>query len=269
MEGAGTHISPRIREAYEAFDVPASLMPETRTSHAMLLKILESIEPKIPGVPRQLVPTSFDPADPELRAFPRPLGWHWTSAERMLRAFGSHGIMMRLPLFWQLEPALFAAGQAAGAPIFVNDQDNMPVGAAAIKTASMDTVITDTQDAFRFSSYLSETGAQFPTAWIIVHPALLDVWEVPAPLREAGARVAQEVHLFPGVPFLEQCEFLAANKDPAFHTSEVYTVETEGDGTYLTSAGDDPLPLFRYELRRTLTESGECACGKRVFNSVR
>ncbi|MBI5457495.1 hypothetical protein HY971_02095 [Candidatus Kaiserbacteria bacterium] len=237
-------------------------------THAELIRKIDEAQDRIRDMPCFVVPTSFDPDDPELRAFPRPLQWKWASVETTLRAFCSRGIVMRLPLFWQIEPALFAAGQAVGTPIFVNDQGNMPVGAAAIRTANMDTVVTDSQDAFKFSSYLLEAGAQFPDAWIIVHPVSRNEWTIPAPLQNSTAHVAQEVHIFPGVPFLEQCEKLAAKKELVFHLSEPYRLEMEGDATYLTSAADDPLPLLRYELPITLVRGEQCLCGKRMVARV-
>ncbi|OGG56912.1 hypothetical protein A3D71_00295 [Candidatus Kaiserbacteria bacterium RIFCSPHIGHO2_02_FULL_55_20] len=261
-------IPATVAVGYKRFGVPLLLISGPHTDHETLLTILEIAEPRIPDNACEVVPTSFNPDDPKLRAFPRPLNWRWTSCELALRAFKSSGIMMRLPLFWQVEPALFAAGQAAGAPIFVNDQGNMPVGAAAIRTASMDTVVTDTEDAQRFSSYLLKRGAQFPAAWIIVHPILQKAWTIPAPLRSGTAHVAQEVHLFPGVPVLEQCEKLAARKEPVFHLSESYLFEVEGGATYLTSIGDDPLPLFRYALPVTIAQGERCSCGKKVATRV-
>ena len=261
-------IPAAVAAGYIRFGVPLLPISGPHTDHETLLAILETAEPRIPDNGCAVAPTSFDPDDPELRAFPRPLNWRWTSCELALRAFKSSGIMMRLPLFWQVEPALFAAGQAAGAPIFVNDQGNMPVGAAAIRTASMDTVVTDTEDAQRFSSYLLKRGAQFPAAWIVVHPISQTAWAIPAPLRRGAAHVAQEVHLFPGVPVLEQCEKLAARKEPVFHLSESYLFEVEGGATYLTSIGDDPLPLFRYALPVTIAQGERCSCGKKVATRV-
>ena len=252
----------KIRAKYEVFGVPTTHIPTSRTTHAELLQILETIAPQIPNMPCQVVPTSFNPDDPQLRAFPRPLKWRWDSCERMFRAFKTSGVLMRLPLFWQVEPALFAAGQAAGAPIFVNDQENMPVGAEAIRIANMDTVVTDSQDAVRFSSYLSGAKTQFPASWIIVHPVSLDVWDIPAPAREEGTHVAQEVHLFPGVTLLEQCESLAEKKEPVFHASDAFQIETENSRTYVTSVTDEPFPLLRYELALSIVAKETCSCGK-------
>ncbi len=249
-----------IRTAYSSWGVPEALMPSGTMNHADLVRILDCIEPSIPNRPCEIAPTSFDANDPELRALPRPMGWRWTSAENALRGFKTRGVMMRLPLFWQVEPALFAAGQSIGVPIFVNDQDNMPVGAAAIQTAGMDTVVTDSADALTFSSFLSGSKSAFPSSWLIVYPISLDTWNIPAPAREANVCVAQEVHLFPGVPLLTQCEHLISTKDSVFHVCDEYLLEQ--DGLSVTSISPVPLPLLRYKLGTRLSTGGTCVCGK-------
>src|SRR6185369_8776282 len=103
--------------------------------------LLATMEPTIPAMNCRVVPSSFDPDDPALLAVPRPLEAAWPSVEAALRHFGSRAVMMRLPLFWQAEPLLHAACRAAGAPIFVNEPENMPLGAAALQNG-VDTVVT-------------------------------------------------------------------------------------------------------------------------------
>ena len=108
---------------------------------------------------------------------------------------------MRLPLFWQLEVPLWYACRAVSAPIFLNDPENMPVGAAAIQRGGIDTIVTEQRDAEQFAAYLQAEHAALPQKWHIVHRAK-DAWRVPAELLHH--HVTHEVHLFPGFPILAQ-----------------------------------------------------------------
>ena len=245
-----------LQKAYAQFGISA---PTTPMDFITLLQLLAAAEASFVEVPCDLSPTSFDPRDPGLAAFPRPLKWRWSSVERALILFRSRGILMRLPLFWQVEPALFRAGQTAGAPLFVNDQDNMPVGLAAIRDAFMDTVVTDAADAEHFARYLATTAVS-PRAWIIVHPLLAPQWQ--APHFPSTTLVAQEVHLFPGVTLLSQCAQLLSQREPLFHLEDRWTLEENR----ITSVADDPLPLMGYTLGTKLAPQGTCACGKTILS---
>lgn len=228
------------------------------------LSQLDSLQPKLGDTACDLVPTSFEANDPEIRAFPLPLERKWSSAERALKLFGGSGVMMRLPLFWQVEPALFAAAQNAGAFIFVNDQDNMPLGAAALRDASIHTVVTTTEDAHRFCAYLNERNAKLPAAWIIVH-RIDQKWDLPAAALSPQSAIAQEVHLFPGVPVLEQCDQLIEGKRSLFHLVDGY--ELADDGVSLSGRPDDIMPFSNLELGTVLHAKGTCSCGKALLIS--
>lgn len=234
-----------------------------------LLRILASVEARLPAMPCRLVPTSFDPDDPDLHAFPRSINWRWASCERALRALGAaRGVMMRLPLFWQVEVPLHAACRAVGIPIFVNEPENMPVGGAAIQNADVDAVITDRADAQLFAAYLAERGIRGPRLWIVIHRADDASWDVPAVLHQENQRVAEEVHLFPGVPILEQCALLMNFGAPLFHLSGGYSMEEVDGSALLSGAEDDPLPLLRFELPWKLSRAGICSCGKATVERV-
>ena len=171
---------------------------------------------------------------------------------------------MRLPLFYQLEPALFRAARSAGAFIFVNDQENMPVGAMAIADGSMDVVVTTQKDSVVFSQFLTERSLQLPRAWIVLHRAD-QPWELPAALLSPAARVAQEVHLFPGLPVLTQCPALIDAKAPRFHAAAGMAVNPLKTGARVSGPMGDPVPLSEYQLNIPLSESGMCACGLPVY----
>lgn len=248
--------------AHERWGVPPPTGPMKREG---LLHLLAAIESRIPQMPCRVVPTSFDPDDSKMRAFPRSINWRWVSCERALRAFNvERGVLMRLPLFWQMESPLHAACRAVGVPIFVNEPENMPVAAAVAAAGDIDAVVTDEEDARAFSKYLTEKNIQSPHIWLIVHPVDAPVWDIPAALREERIGITQEVHLFPGVPILEQCLLLWDKKSPRFHLTDGYFLEMGEGGTLLSGAGEDPLPLIRYTLPGELYLHGHCPCGKVV-----
>lgn len=105
--------------------------------------------------------------------------------------------MARLPLFWQLEIPLFHACRHAGSFLFINDVGNMPLGAAAIRTAEIDTIVTDFDDAVAFSAYLAQSTCPIPQKWFIVRPPLRA--GKPLPSHLAHVEVAEEVHETPGI----------------------------------------------------------------------
>lgn len=255
-----------VRRAYKEWGIPEGLLKDS-TDEANLTAVLEAAEPAIPGMRARIFPSSFDANSKALRAFPRALDWKWSSCERALRESGSTVVMMRLPLFWQLESPLHAACRSVGAPIFVNEPENMPVGAAAIYSASVDTVVSASADAFSFVSYMLEKKVALPRVWVLVHEAQGE-WRIPAPLESASLNVSQEVHLFPSTVLLSQCAHLAASKKSDFHIFDGYSWELLNDASYITSAGDDPLPLYRYKLPFKLVEAEKCACGRTVVRKA-
>lgn len=259
----------RIHSAYSKQGVPEQFLHGDVMTAPEFLELLKTIQSHVPGMNSRVMPSSFDPDDPTLCAFPYHKTAGWNSCERVLRDSGAHGVMMRLPLFWQVEPNLFAACRAAGAFIFINDVDNMPLGAAAVRDAHIDAIVTDADDAHAFSQYLLEKKSGMAKVWMIVHTPHKDMVPVPHALKDPRICVAQEVHAFPGVPVLEQCAFLQKNKGASFHVSERYVYEITDDGLALTSNDAAPLPFFRYQLPLPLREEGQCECGKAIFKATR
>jgi len=174
--------------------------------------------------------------------------------------------MMRLPLFWQLEPALHAACRAAGAPIFINEPENTQVGAEAVRQANIDTVVSEAADAPAFSSYLAQKNSPRPHNWILVHRPKAE-WMLPGALVEKDVRVAQEVHLFPGMVAFSQCEALADAKATGFHLCEDFFLENLGAHSYVTNAAL-LVPLERFEIA-PVREKSACVCGKPILEPVR
>lgn len=252
----------RARARYEQLGI-SDVLSGPRTSFGQLSEALERIEAQIPNIPCRLFPTSFDADDAALRALPVRPDWKWESCEAALRSLAASGVMMRLPLFWQLEAPLHGACRSAHVPIFVNDPENMPLGSAALKDGGVDAVVTTERDAFAFSLHLDEKNVPYPS-WLIIHEPRTE-WRIPASLEASDAKVAREVHLFPGVPALTQCEALHAAKEARFHACEEFIWEFE-DAPLLTSARESPFPLVRYAFPVSLRESGTCGCGKATYS---
>lgn len=254
-----------IHDVYRKWGVPEKFLHGDVMPASEFLELLGAIQGRIPGMDSRVMPSSFNPDDPALCAFPYHKTAGWNSCERVLRDSSTHGVMMRLPLFWQVEPNLFSACQAAGAFIFINDADNMPLGAAAVRDARIDAIMTDAPDAHAFAQYLLEKKSGMAKTWIIVHTPHKDIRPISQILKEPHVRVAQEVHVFPGVPVLEQCAFLEKTKEALFHVSGSYEYEKTENSLALTSNDAAPLPFFRYKLPLPLYEGGQCACGKAIF----
>ncbi len=230
----------------------------------MLIAELSAIEPRIPEMECRIFPSSFNPKDTDLRAFPRAIHWRWTSCERMLRFFGAQAVMTRVPNFWQLESLVHACCRNIGAPLFTNEPENLALGAAAIVSANVNAIISEASETAPFVSFLLERDVPLPALWLLIHKADAREWSVPPSLIQNGITVAQEVHLFPGVPILHQCPALASDKKPLFHVSDEYEWEMLESETLITSAGGDPLPLHRLLLPISIHAAGECACGKTI-----
>src|SRR3989338_4706505 len=129
-------------------------MDKTITTQEMLAELLFAVEKRIPEMECGVSPSSFDAKDPVLRALPRSADWRWTSCEQALKEADSKGVMMRLPVYWQIGLPLSAACRALGIPLFINEPENIPVGAMALKMGGIDTVVSENRDAAAFAAYL-------------------------------------------------------------------------------------------------------------------
>ena len=232
-------------------------------THRDLLDKIDDVQRELPETHCRVFPASFNPDDPTLRAFPVPVSREWMSLKRHLRHFRSRGVLLRLPLFWQVESPLYRTCREVDALYYANDVTNMPLGAAALRGMHLDTVLTDRSDAVALSTFLGKAGTKY--SWVIVHSLFETPWTIPDELTSAS--VAQEVHMFPGVPILTQCESLIEKKVPYFHVVDTYEVEITKEAILISSPPDDPVPLVRYVLP-PLSKQGSCACGKRVFSST-
>lgn len=211
------------------------------------------------SVPVRFIPSSFDANDSDLRAIPRPFDWRWSSCEQFLRHFQVKTVMMQLPLFWQMYSPLRTVCEGI-APIYPNEPENFPIGGAAIQTGDVNIVIIQAQDAAFFAKYLRENAIPLPS-WIIVHRTN-DAWELPEHIKESP-HIAQEVHLFPGLPILHQCISLANAKTNSFHCSDEFAWSI---GTVVTiTSKNDIFALNQLILPFELEDRGQCQCGKNTF----
>lgn len=230
-------------------------------SHQELLSLLREAEGRFVDSAYRIVPASFSLNDTELTGFPVDAQWRWPSCARTLRSWDAHGVMMRAPLLWQLEVPLRHACDEAEAFVFINDAGNMPLGAAAIRQARIDAVITGLEDADAFASHLREHSVPLP-AFLLV--ASLDEAARPLPHSLSNARVSRELHLFPGVPVFAQCATLSASAEPRFHSTDGHSVEVREGRALCTSQGHG-IALRDYELPFALVSEGACACGSETW----
>lgn len=227
-------------------------------------KQIRAIQNTLQSLPCRIIPTSFEAEDSHLAGFPIHSLWRWDSCVQALSELKPHGVMMRLPLFWQLEVLLWYASRAARSPIFLNDPENMPVGAAALKLGGMDTVVTEQRDASAFADYLQKENGELPPKWIVVHRAD-DTWNIPASLSDC--KIAQEVHLFPGLPILSQCPALMAEISgiPRFHIAKGN--QYEPDAGIFETPSKDRIPSFGLDIP-AITLGEVCACGDRIYTQT-
>jgi len=247
-------------DAYRKFGIDPVADGE-ETSRETLLRLLQQAEHNFKNVRCGLVPTSFDPKDPLLTAFPRPLQWKWPTLRRYLTTLESASVIMLLPEFWQMQSCVYRECHSVGAMLFIADVANTPIAAAATESLTIDTAITNTQDCRELLDYLSEKEMVVPHSWIFVHDANKPIPHISEKLME-HCRIVQEVHIFPCVPIFEQCDSLIQRHSNRFHTSEAYIWEFKADRTLITSAGEDPLPLLRFRLPFIAIETDACPCGK-------
>ncbi len=225
---------------------------------------IQAIQDTLKSIRCRIIPTSFEADDSALSGFPlHPLS-RWDSCAQALSELNPHGVMMRLPLFWQLEVLLWYASRSVRAPVFLNDPENMPVGAAALQLGGMDTVVTEQRDASTFADFVKKENGELPEKWIIVHRAQ-DRWDMPASL--SGCKIAQEVHLFPGLPILSQCAVLMGERSdiPRFHITRGNRYEY--DSKVFETASKDEIPSFRLNIP-PITTSEVCSCGDSVYTQT-
>lgn len=251
------------REAYASLGAAEEferILKEGRTTADTLQRVLDISMDRAREQRYAFSPTSFDASDEQLRALPRALDTMWREGERAFEHYGSTGVMVRTPIYWQFGLPIYRACRERDIPIFVNEPENIPVGAMSLQRGGIDTVVCESIDAFAFSSYIAEKKLPYPRLWVLIHRANTPVWTVPGGITESKSALSQEVHLFPGVPLLVQCAALADERSTRFHVADAFDVEL-GASSFVSSRSI-PLPLYRYVLPFSMRSSGACTCGK-------
>jgi hypothetical protein len=251
-----------MKEAYATWGAKREfehILKNGHTSPDALRRVLDAISRRVRERGFAVVPTSFDADDQSLQAFPQKRDASWLVGETMFKHHGSRGVMLRTPIFWQFGLPVYRACRRVGIPIFVNEPENVPVGAMSLLRGGIDTVVTESMHASILSSYLAEKHLPLPVLWFLIHRALSSEWETPGAFIDSRCAVAQEVHLFPGVPILVQCTLLSGEKSPSFHVANGCDIEL--GPTCHVSMTSTALPLYRYVLPLGLRASGTCECG--------
>lgn len=236
--------------------------PSSLSIAQRLLQHLDTLEKSIRTLDCRVVPSSFDPHERALRAFPRATTWEWKSLRMAFEKSMSRMIMLNTPLFWQIEPYVHGAREGSAA-LFVNEPFNIPVNTVAATLIGVDTVVIAAEDAKALSLHIVETGAATPYNWILIHEATSSSWDTPAPLVDVK-RAVHEIHLVPGVPLLWQCEHLY-NQHILFHTSGEFTWSISDKKISITTKELAPYTFSDFELPFLLSyTSTACSCGEKV-----
>lgn len=227
------------------------------------LRGLSSLQ-KDSGDKHSYIPSSFNGDEIELAGYPRPLQWSWKSVEESLISVGPSVVLIRLPLFWQVESQLWRAAQQARAPIFVNDKDNMPVGRSCLISAGADTVITDAYDSIAFSAYLRDHKTPPPRAWIVIQD-ISNIRDLSSVHSDEHTQLFQEIHLFPGMPVFVQCAHLSKMRSKnIFHGAPETRVEIQETARFFGPMSD-PFPLINIDLSVSVNPTETCSCGLTTY----
>lgn len=228
---------------------------------------LRAFEGLVPDTPCRLAPASFDPHDSSLTAFPRPVTARWQGCEDALKLFDASVVMLSLPFFWQVESYVRAGCEAARAGLFMNDPDNPTIGAEAVRAIGVDVVI---QEASRFESFLElldEKSFRAPRGFFLVHRFDSPSWRVTRKHPDIG--IWREVHLFPGVPLLEQCVHACRAQSDEFHLSRGFEWSFSGDFAIISSRDESRVPLRNVEIPMRITRRDTCPCGHDLYTRSR
>jgi len=261
-------VKARVADAYERAQLA---VPEKTRSLERYLTLLEHAQDLIRTTDARVFSTSFDGSNADMPIYGRARNWQWASLHHFLRARRALGVLVRLPLFWQVEPLIFNACKDAGGFPFVNDVANMPVGRLAVTEANVNTILTTVQGAQGFSRHLVERNTPFPPNWFVVHQLSDTPIQLPYLMRP-GLIVHNEVHLFPGIPLFYQCAALAESRQLHFHVADGFIVDSSETQKEITVTGtpDDVLPLYHCKLPYQLADvpSSVCACKERIVSLI-
>lgn len=145
----------------------------------------------------RVVPAQFTWSD-DMEGLFIDASWRWPSLRSHLERLRVRGVLMRAPLWWQLESPLSKACKDAGSFILF-ERDNVPLATVGVRDACIDAVVTDPEDAAAFAAALTQRNIAFPKLWFLIVRQDQTV-TLPPSLSEVEIEVVQEVHRYPGVP---------------------------------------------------------------------
>jgi hypothetical protein len=249
--------SPSQADVHRIWNLPPPA--GTDTTREQYVAHLRAIGRQFPSLDFHLSPAGFE-GDTRGAFFPHSRETTWHSGQEILKASRSTVVINRLPPFWQMEIAVHRAVRDAGAVPFLNAPSNTAVGAAAVSALEADTVITSAKHSRAFSRAL-QAREQKVSTWVVIHEmSAAGPWESDS-LIEGARIIANESHIFPGVPLFVQCIDLARELSLAFHVADGFSLAN----SRVSSDARFPFPFFNLALPFSAMEKGACVCGKQLF----
>lgn len=227
-----------------------------------LALVLEPLQERVRTMHYRVVSSAFSPG-PHMRALPLIDEWRWASLEEHLERFRPETVLLQLPLFWQLEPFVYRAARDAGAALCIVEPGNYPLDKAAMRFASVSTIIAEATEAAAIAGHVRAGQVGLLPHWILVHAADAMHWDTPDLLR-GGVRVAAEVHIAPGVPLLMQCGHIVAAQSGHYHRCELFAWSGSLSSPAISTNSSFLFELKDFALPFALEDRGTCACGKRL-----
>lgn len=230
-----------------------------------LAPVLDPLQDRIKDMHWRVVSSAFNSSDPSLRALPLEREWRWPSLEAHLQSFKPQTLILQLPSFWQLEPYVHTAARAAEVPVCIIEPQNFPLDRAAIRLASAEAVLAEAAEAAGIAEYLSTSQVELPPYWILLHAANASQWDAPSLLLGRDIRVAQEVHLAPGVPLLVQCSDIVGAQSGYYHQSDLFAWSGDLSSPAISTNGSLLFEIKDLVLPFKLKDMGTCPCGKKLL----
>ncbi len=240
-------------------------MSQTDSLALRLFPILDPLQHKIKDWHCHIVPSAFNPIDPNLRALPLASEWRWVSAQEHIKRFAPETVILQMPVFWQLEPFIYFAVRGAEAPICIIEPQNYPLDKAAVRFASANAIVAEAAEAAAITEYLHAGQIELPPYWIVVHAGDAVRWDTPPLLKNKKLEIAEEVHLAPGVPLLVQCDTIVAAQSGQYHHSDLFIWNDDHSAPAISTTGSLLFTLKDFALPFALEGKGACACGKTLL----
>lgn len=231
----GREVSPDVADSIEA------LVERTQTEAARFN--LPTIN-CLPSAFIQNENNEFEPI-PQYR-FPR-----WDTLSSCLELSGiKGGVLFISYTTWQLHFPFRDATRAPGIFSALGNPRNIPVCVEMIRQTPIRAVVLHQNSFFALRDEVLARDLVGKVELVVVIRAANEP-PLSAPLSFPGAVTLQEIHAFPGHVVFVQSLPLAGSND--FHLHNMYHLDCDALGTYITGLRDDALPAWRYPLPVTCT----------------